>query len=289
MSVNSSSFIPRAPSRRIASPEYVGTLTGVNGEWQAPAVPARRCLVTGAGRGIGAAVAQRLSAEGHSVALTARSGDELSALAAQLRGPSLVIPADLTDPAAADAVLSRVEQEWGGPVEVLVLNAGAATSARLARTTDEDWARMLDLNLTAPFRLLRRALPGMVEQGWGRVVAVASIAAKRGDPYVSAYTASKHGLLGLVRSAAAEVATKGITVNAVCPGYVDTPMTDRTVATISATTGRSEAEARAVLQRRQPIGRLIDPEEVADAVLLCVHSAAITGQGIDVDGGAVQS
>jgi NAD(P)-dependent dehydrogenase (short-subunit alcohol dehydrogenase family) len=264
-------------------------LTGVNGEWQAPAVPARRCLVTGAGRGIGAAVARRLSADGHSVALTARSADELSALAASLAGPSLVVPADLTDGAAADSVISRVEQEWDGPVEVLVLNAGAATSAPLARTTDEDWARMLDLNLTAPFRLLRRALPGMVEQGWGRVVAVASIAAKRGDPYVSAYTASKHGLLGLVRSAAAEVATKGVTVNAVCPAYVDTPMTAGTVATISATTGRSEAEARKALARRQPIGRLIDPEEVADAVLMCVHSAAITGQGLNVDGGTVQS
>jgi NAD(P)-dependent dehydrogenase (short-subunit alcohol dehydrogenase family) len=129
----------------------------------------------------------------------------------------------------------------------------------------------------------------MVEQQWGRVVAVASIAAKRGDPYVSAYTASKHGLLGLVRSAAAEVAGKGVTVNAVCPAYVDTPMTASTVATISATTGRSEADARAALERRQPIGRLIDPEEVADAVLLCVASAAITGQGINVDGGAVQS
>ena len=264
-------------------------LTGVNGEWQAPAVPARRCLVTGAGRGIGAAVAHRLSAEGHLVALTARSADELSALAARLAGPSLVVPADLTDPAAADTVLSRVEQEWGGPVEVLVLNAGAATSAPLSRTTDEDWARMLDLNLTAPFRLLRRALPGMVGQGWGRVVAVASIAAKRGDPYVSAYTASKHGLLGLVRSAAAEVATKGVTVNAVCPAYVDTPMTAGTVANISATTGRSEVEAREALARRQPIGRLIDPEEVADAVLMCVHSAAITGQGLNVDGGTVQS
>jgi NAD(P)-dependent dehydrogenase (short-subunit alcohol dehydrogenase family) len=264
-------------------------LTGVNGRWQAPAVVARRCLVTGAGRGIGAAVARRLSAEGHAVALSARSADELAAVAARLAGPWLVVPADLTDPSAADAVVTRVEQEWGGPVEVLVLNAGAATSAPLARTTDEDWARMLELNLTAPFRLLRRALPGMVGQGWGRVVAVASIAAKRGDPYVSAYTASKHGLLGLVRSAAAEVATKGVTVNAVCPGYVDTPMTAQTVATISATTGRSEADARTLLERRQPIGRLIDPEEVADAVLLCVRSAAITGQGIDVDGGAVQS
>ena len=252
-------------------------------------MPARRCLVTGAGRGIGAAVAHRLSREGHLVALTARSADDLTALATRLPGPSLVVPADLTDPGAAEVVVSRVEREWGGPVEVLVLNAGAGTSAPLARTTDEDWSRMLDLNLTAPFRLLRRALPGMVEQRWGRVVAVASIAAKRGDPYVSAYTASKHGLLGLVRSAAAEVAGKGVTVNAVCPAYVDTPMTAATVATISATTGRSVDEARETLARRQPIGRLIDPEEVADAVLLCVHSAAITGQGLNVDGGAVQS
>lgn len=264
-------------------------LTGVNGAWQARSVLARRCLVTGAGRGIGAAVAQRLSAEGHSVAVTARSTGELTTLAATLPGRSLVIPADLTDPAAADRILSRLEQEWDGPAEVLVLNAGAGTSAPLARTTDEDWARMLDLNLTAPFRLLRRALPGMVEQRWGRVVAVASVAAKQGDPYVSAYTASKHGLLGLVRSAAAEVATTGVTVNAVCPGFVDTPMTASTVATISTTTGRSETEARGTLARRQPIGRLIDPEEVADAVLLCVHSAAITGQGLNVDGGAVQS
>ena len=264
-------------------------MTGVNGEWQAPAVPARRCLVTGAGRGIGAAVAHRLSAEGHLVALTARSVDELTALAGRLPGPALVVPADLTDPAAADPVVSRVEQEWGGPVEVLVLNAGGGTSAPLARTTDEDWARMLELNLTAPFRLLRRALPGMVENGWGRVVAVASIAAKRGDPYVSAYTASKHGLLGLVRSAAAEVAATVVTVNAVCPGYVDTPMTAGTVAAISAATGRTEQQARETLARRQPIGRLVDPEEVADAVLLCVRSAAITGQGLNVDGGAVQS
>jgi NAD(P)-dependent dehydrogenase (short-subunit alcohol dehydrogenase family) len=186
-------------------------------------------------------------------------------------------------------VLSRVEEHWGGPVEVLVLNAGAATSAPIARTTDEVWARTLELNLTAPFRLMRRALPGMVAQGWGRVVAVASIAAKQGGPYITAYTASKHGLLGLVRSAAAEVATTGVTVNAVCPAYVDTPMTAGTVAAISATTGRSGEEARAALARRQPIGRLVTPQEVADAVLLCVRSGAITGQGINVDGGTVQS
>jgi NAD(P)-dependent dehydrogenase (short-subunit alcohol dehydrogenase family) len=251
-------------------------------------VDGRRALVTGAGRGIGAAVARRLSDAGHSVALTARSADELTALAAELPGPSLVLPADVTDPDAVEHVFSEVERAWG-PVEVLVLNAGAGTSAPLHRTTDADWQRMLDLNLTAPFRMLRRAVPPMVEAGWGRVVAVASVAAKRGEPYIAAYTASKHGLLGLVRSAARELATQGVTVNAVCPAYVDTPMTDRTVASISATTGRTPEEAREALERRQPIGRLVTVEEVADAVMLCVANAAITGQGLNVDGGAIQS
>jgi len=263
-------------------------LTAVTEACQAPAVDVHTCLVTGAGRGIGAAVAQRLSAAGHRVALTARSGDELDALAARMPGPALAVPADVTDPDAVERVFATVEREWG-PVEVLVLNAGAGASAPLARTTDADWERMLALNLTAPFRMLRRAVPAMVERGFGRVVAVASVAAKRGEPYIAAYTASKHGLLGLVRSAARELATTGVTVNAVCPAYVDTPMTDGTVAAISEATGRSSEQAREALERRQPIGRLVTPDEVADAVLLCVASAAITGQGINVDGGAVQS
>jgi NAD(P)-dependent dehydrogenase (short-subunit alcohol dehydrogenase family) len=249
---------------------------------------ARTCLVTGAGRGIGGVIARRMSAAGHRVALTARSGDRLQAVAATLAGPALAVPADVTDPAAADEVFGAVEGAWG-PVEVLVLNAGGGVSAPLARTTDEDWQHMLDLNLTAPFRFLRRAAPAMTERGWGRVVVIASVAAKQGAPYISAYAAAKHGVLGLVRSAATELAGTGVTVNAVCPGYVDTPMTDRTVAGIAATTGRTEEQAREALARRQPIGRLITPEEVADVVELCVRSAAITGQGINVDGGSVQS
>jgi NAD(P)-dependent dehydrogenase (short-subunit alcohol dehydrogenase family) len=233
-------------------------------------------------------VARRLSAAGHRVALVARSGQELSTVAAELPGPSLVIQADITAPGAEEHVFDEVERAWG-PVEVLVLAAGAGSSAPLMRTTDEEWQRMLELNLTAPFRMLRRALPAMVEAQWGRVVAIASVAAKRGEPYICAYTASKHGLLGLVRSAAREFATTGVTVNAVCPAYVDTPMTDHTISVISATTGRTAEQAREALKRRQPIGRLITVDEVADAVMLCVASPAITGQGINVDGGAVQS
>jgi NAD(P)-dependent dehydrogenase (short-subunit alcohol dehydrogenase family) len=148
---------------------------------------------------------------------------------------------------------------------------------------------MLDLNLTTPFRCVRRALPAMTQAGWGRIVVLASVAAKRGEPYLAAYTASKHGVLGLVRAAAAEAARTGVTVNAVCPSYVDTPMTDRSVENIVATTGRSADEARAILAAKQPIGRLITVDEVADAVEFCVGNAAVTGQGIDVDGGAVQS
>jgi NAD(P)-dependent dehydrogenase (short-subunit alcohol dehydrogenase family) len=245
-------------------------------------------LVTGASKGIGAACARALSEAGHRVALVARDEAALDALAETLPGEALVVPADLLEATAIDAAFARVEQEWG-PVEILVANAGASMSAPLVRTTDEDWQRMLDLNLTAPFRCLRRALPAMTSAGFGRVVVVASVAGKIGSPRIAAYTASKHGVLGLVRTAAAEVAKTGVTVNAVCPGYVDTPMTDASVANIAAGTGRSDEEARRILANMQPIGRLVTVEEVAEAVMLCVDNGAVNGQGINVDGGAVQS
>ena len=245
-------------------------------------------LITGGGRGIGAAVAERLSASGYRLALTARSGNELESVAASLPGEAICLPADLSEPAAADQVFAAVEGAFGR-VDVLVANAGAAMSAPVHKTTDEDWARIIELNLTAPFRCIRRAVPGMKARRYGRIVVIASAAAKRGEPLIAAYTASKHGVLGLVRSAAAELAKTGITVNAICPGYVDTPMTDGSVANVVAHTGRDEQSVRAYFANLQPTGRLITVEEVAIAVQFCLDSPSVSGQGIEVDGGAVQS
>ncbi|WP_235022563.1 SDR family NAD(P)-dependent oxidoreductase [Amycolatopsis alkalitolerans] len=241
-------------------------------------------VVTGAGRGIGRAVAIRLSSEGYRVALTSRSEGELRETARSCPRETFVFPADITSTGAVDSLFAAVEETWGS-AEVLVANAGAGTSAPLAETTDEQWARMLELNLTAPFRCIRRAVPAMIERGYGRIVVVASVAATRGEPYISAYTASKHGVLGVVRSAAAELASKGIAVNAVCPGYVDTPMTDHTVAAIADKTGRTLAQARAALEAKQPGGRLVTVGEVAEAVWSCITDPARNGQDITIDGG----
>jgi NAD(P)-dependent dehydrogenase (short-subunit alcohol dehydrogenase family) len=219
-------------------------------------VQPRVCLVTGAGRGIGRAVATRLSADGHKLALAARSGAELDELARKLDGPTLAVRTDVTNAGDIEAMFVTVEQHFG-PVEILVTSAGASSSGPFARTTDDQWQAMMDLNLTGTFRCMRRAVPGMVAGGYGRIVAVASIAAKRGERFIAAYTASKHGVLGLVRAVAAELATTGVTVNAVCPAFVDTPMTDGNVAFVSARTGRPAGEIRGLLEAVQPIGRLI--------------------------------
>ena len=248
----------------------------------------RVALVTGASKGIGLAAAQRLGQDGLRVALLSRDKVALEEAAASVPGATLVVPADVTDPDQLNAAFRTVEDAWG-PVEVLVVNAGNGSASTIPETSDGEWQRMLDLNLTAPFRCIRRALPAMLEQRWGRVVVVASVASKVGERQIAAYTASKHGVLGLVRSAASEVARSGVTVNAVCPGYVDTPMTDDSVAAIAERTGKTLAEARQVLERKQPIGRLVAVAEVADVISLCVANAAVNGQGLNVDGGAVQS
>lgn len=245
-------------------------------------------IVTGAGQGVGLATAQRLAASGYRTVLVGRDRGKLDSAAAEITGPTLCVAADLAAPDQVESVFTAVEQEWG-PAEVLVANAGTALAASITTTTDAQWQQMIESNLTAPFRCIRRALPPMLEEGHGRIVVIASVVAKRGERQVSAYTASKHSVLGLVRAVADEVARSGVTANAVCPGYVDTPMTDATVETIAAVSGRSAELAREGLARKQPIGRLISPEEVADAVRFCVDSAALTGQGITIDGGAVQA
>ncbi|MHA6615840.1 SDR family NAD(P)-dependent oxidoreductase [Pseudonocardia sp. DLS-67] len=245
-------------------------------------------VVTGAGQGIGLATARRLAEAGFRTVLVGRDRGRLDEAAAQVPGPTLCVGADVTVPEQVEDLFATVERTWG-PAEVLVANAGTSLAAPITRTTDDQWQQLIDTNLTAPFRCIRRALPPMLEARHGRIVVIASVVAKRGERQVSAYTASKHGVLGLVRAVADEVARQGVTANAVCPGYVDTPMTDATVAAIADRTGMSPDEARAVLERRQPIHRLVQPDEVAAAVLSCVQNGAINGQGINVDGGAVQS
>lgn len=247
----------------------------------------RHAIVTGAGRGIGAAIARRLAADGARLTLFGRQMEPLQALAAELGAGARAIVCDVADAASvARAVQQAVE---GGTVHILVNNAGQAASAPFTRTTDELWQQMLGVNLTGTFLVTRAVLPGLLAAGFGRIVNVASTAGQRGYAYVSAYVAAKHGVIGLTRSLALEVAVKGITVNAVCPGYTDTDLLQQSVDNVIAKTGRSADEARAEFARHNPQGRIVRPEEVADTVAwLCTDgAAAINGQSISVSGGEV--
>jgi len=229
-------------------------------------------VVTGGGKGIGAAVCVRFASD--RVVSVGRTPGEVDYVC------------DVTDEAAVAALFDRV-----GPVDVLVNNAGVAGSAPLARTTLEDWRRQLGVNATGAFLCTRAVVPGMVERGAGRVVTVASTAGLVGVRYTAAYTASKHAAVGLMRAVAAEVAGTGVTANAVCPTFVGTPMTERTLDRISEKTGRSREDALAALEASTPLGRLLEPSEVADAVwyLASDEAAAVNGQTLVLDGGAVQS
>ena len=253
----------------------------------------RLALVTGGGRGIGRAVALALAREGAAVAVLARTETEVARVAEELRegcGVEAVhAVCDVSDARSVAGAFASVVERFGRAPDILVNNAGIAESAPLAKTDDELWQRHLGVNLSGTFYFMRAALPLMVERGWGRVVNVASIAGKTGAPYIATYSASKHGVLGLTRSAALEVASKGVTVNAICPGYVETEMTARAVENITAKTGRSAEEARAAVVRTSPQGRLVEPEEVAALALLLAseEGRSINGQAINVDGGSV--
>ena len=253
-----------------------------------PTLKGSHAVVTGAARGIGAEIAQALAAEGARLTLLGRRRDALQALAAELPGEGHgVVVADVSDPAQVDAAFGEARAR--GPVTVLVNNAGQAETAPFAKISIELWQRMLAVNLTGTFLCTQAALPGMLEARWGRIVNIASTAGLKGYAYVAAYAAAKHGVIGLTRSLALEVAKKGITVNAVCPGYTETDILRDGVANVVAKTGMSEAEARAQFTVGNPQGRIVQPREVADAVRwLCGDAASsITGQSISVSGGEV--
>jgi NAD(P)-dependent dehydrogenase (short-subunit alcohol dehydrogenase family) len=244
---------------------------------------AGHAFVTGASRGIGAAIARALAADGWALTLTARRAP--AELAAELGAHAVAM--DQTD-AASIAGAFESARAARGPLTALVNNAGAVDTAPFARTSPELWQRMLAVNLTGPFLCCQAALPDLKAAGAsGRIVNIASTAALKGYAYVSAYVAAKHGLLGLTRTLALELAAQGTTVNAVCPGYTDTDIVRDGLAKVMAKTGRSEAEARAGFTQGNPQGRLVQPDDVAAAVRwLCSSGAAsVNGQAIAVCGG----
>lgn len=246
----------------------------------------RHAVVTGAGSGIGRATAERLAEAGCQVTLIGRHVARLNETADRIGDLAFSAPADVTDPDALAAAI-EVGRDRFGPIDILINNAGAASSAPFLKTTADDLRAMLALNLEAPAEAARLVLPGMLTRRWGRIVNIASTAGLKGYPYVSAYVAAKHGLVGLTRALALEVASRGVTVNAVCPGFTDTDLVARSVEAIAGKTGRSKDEARAALAASNPQGRLIAPDEVAMTIVwLCGDGASgINGAAVPVAGG----
>jgi NAD(P)-dependent dehydrogenase (short-subunit alcohol dehydrogenase family) len=242
----------------------------------------KRALVTGGGRGIGAAVARELAAAGARVVVCGRKLADLEALATELSGEA--IACDLLDRASTDAMLARV-----GQIDILVNNAGVAESAALAETTDALFDRIVELDATSPFRVTRALVPAMIAATWGRVVNIASNAGVSGYAYTAAYCAAKHAMVGWTRALAIDLARTGVTINALCPGWVETAMSQEAIARIAEKTGRSLADAKKALETMSPQRRMIQPAEVAHAALmLCADNArGIHGQTIIIDGGAI--
>jgi NAD(P)-dependent dehydrogenase (short-subunit alcohol dehydrogenase family) len=247
----------------------------------------RHALVTGGGTGIGAAIAGALAAEGAKLTLVGRRRDRLEAVAGQIP-QCLVAPADVTDRAQVEQAFAAA-REAQGAISILVNNAGAAQSAPFAKLTAEAWRAAMAVNLDALLHTSQAALPDLLAADHGRIVTIASTAGLKGYAYTSAYSAAKHGAIGLTRALAAEYAKTNLTVNTVCPGFTDTELASQAVANIHAKTGRSKEQARADLAAFNPQQRLIDPAEVANAVVwLCLpESRSVTGQAIVVAGGEI--
>ena len=248
----------------------------------------RIALVTGGGRGIGRAIALAFAREGARIAVAARTAEQVEQVAAEIGNGAIAVVCDVSNPESVTQMFAQTRERLGD-VDILVNNAGIAESATLVTTSDDLWARHLAINLSGTFYCTRAALPAMLEKKWGRVINIASIAGKTGAPYIAAYSASKHGVMGLTRSVALEVAASGITVNAICPGYVDTEMVSRGIEKITTRTGRSAEEALESLKKMSPQNRLASAEEVAAVALLLAsdEGRGINGQGINVDGGSV--
>ncbi len=249
-------------------------------------------VITGASRGIGAQIARHLSKEGYALLLVARNEAKLNELALELASQGAkvaTIATDVTDANAGarirDAAVDAVGPPWG-----LVNNAGLSESAPLAKTDDDILTRHMALNFLAPMRIMRAVVPRMIENKGGRVINVCSTAALAGYPYVSAYAASKHALLGATRSLAREFAGKGVTFNAVCPGYVRTEMFDQTLSNIAARTGLDEVQAEDKIRRLSPQNRIFEPQEVAASIAFLLGRAAhgINGQALSIDGGEIE-
>ncbi|MCY4571304.1 MAG: SDR family NAD(P)-dependent oxidoreductase [Gemmatimonadetes bacterium] len=249
----------------------------------------RGAVVTGGGRGIGAAVAEALAAAGASVVVTARTATEIEAVADGLRAhgrTAHAVTCDVTDPDSVAAMAVHA-QELVGSVDILVNNAGVARSAPFLKVTLQQWEEVHRVNATGTLLVTQAFLPAMLERGWGRIVNVASVASFIGARYITAYAASKHALLGMTRCLADELGGTGVTVNSVCPGYVDTPMTDENIERIAKKTGKDAEEIRSGLEEMQPGGRLITPREVAHAVMTFMpeEAAALQGSELVVRGG----
>ena len=249
----------------------------------------KHALVTGGGSGIGAAIARSLSEAGAAVSIAGRRAGPLDEVAARLPRAKAIV-ADITSEADC-AVMAAAARTAHGPIDILIANAGAAESVPAAKIDLAHWRRMLDLNLTGAFLSVKAALPDIARGGaqGGRIVFIASTAGLKGYPYVAAYCAAKHGVVGLARALAVELAPRGVTVNAVCPGFTETPLLEASLANIAGKTGRTRAEAEADLKSLNPQGRFVTPQEVADTVLwLCTPAAqSVTGQSISVSGGEV--